>query len=68
MIVDAAAGVVTTQPTGEELERAQTRAEERAHAAAAPITDGALADGTPIPLLANLGKPEGAADAVVARR
>lgn len=64
VIVDAAAGVVTTQPTGEELERAQTRAEERAHAAAAPITDGALADGTPIPLLANLGKPEGAADAV----
>src|SRR6478735_3057773 len=64
VIVDAAAGVVTTQPTAEELDRAKTRAEERASAAAAPITDGALADGTPIPLLANLGKPEGAADAV----
>ena len=64
VIVDAAAGVVTTQPTAEELDRARNRAEARASAAAAPITDGALADGTPIPLLANLGKPEGAVDAV----
>lgn len=64
VIVDAAAGVVTTQPTPEELERAQHRAADRASAASAPITPGALADGTPVPLLANLGKPEGAADAV----
>ncbi|MBD8022282.1 phosphoenolpyruvate--protein phosphotransferase [Microbacterium gallinarum] len=64
VIVDAAAGVVTTDPTPDELERAQHRAEDRAAASSAPITDGALADGTPIPLLANLGKPEGAADAV----
>jgi len=64
VIVDAAAGVVTTQPTGEELDRAQNRAAARASAAAAPITDGALADGTPVPLLANLGSPDGAADAI----
>ncbi|GAA5095485.1 phosphoenolpyruvate--protein phosphotransferase [Microbacterium yannicii] len=64
VIVDAAAGVVTTAATPDELERAQRRAEERASASSAPITDGALADGTPVPLLANLGKPEGAVDAV----
>jgi phosphotransferase system enzyme I (PtsI) len=64
VIVDAAAGVVTTDPTAEELERALTRAEARAASASAPITDGALADGTAIPLLANLGKPEDAIDAV----
>ncbi|MET0673727.1 MAG: putative PEP-binding protein, partial [Microbacterium pygmaeum] len=64
VIVDAAKGVVTTQPTADELEQAQHRADARASAASAPITDGALADGTPVPLLANLGKPEGAAEAV----
>ncbi|MFT4229436.1 MAG: phosphoenolpyruvate--protein phosphotransferase, partial [Microbacterium sp.] len=30
----------------------------------APLTPGALSDGTPVPLLANLGKPGGAAEAV----
>lgn len=64
VIVDAAAGVVTTQPTADELEHARRRAEERATAASAPITPGALADGTPIPLLANLGNPAGATEAV----
>ncbi|GAA3205241.1 phosphoenolpyruvate--protein phosphotransferase [Microbacterium terregens] len=64
VIVDAAAGVVTTQPSAEELDRAQNRAADRASAASAPITPGALADGTPIPLLANLGNPAGAAEAV----
>ncbi len=64
VIVDAAAGVVTTEPTREELERAQNRAAVRASAASAPITDGALADGTPVPLLANLGNPDAAAEAV----
>jgi phosphotransferase system enzyme I (PtsI) len=64
VIVDAAAGVVTTDPSGEELDRAQNRAAARASAASAPITDGALADGTPVPLLANLGNAEGALDAV----
>ena len=64
VIVDAAAGVVTTQPTADELDRAHRRAADRAAAASAPITDGALADGTPIPLLANLGNADGAAEAV----
>ena len=64
VIVDAAAGVVTTEPTPEELERAENRASARAAAASAPLTDGALADGPAIPLLANLGNPDGATEAV----
>lgn len=64
VIVDAAKGVVTTAPTTDELEQAQNRADARRDAASAPLTPGALGDGTPIPLLANLGKPGGAAEAV----
>lgn len=64
VIVDAAAGVVTLDPTDDEKARALTRAASRAAAASAPITDGALADGTKVPLLANLGKPGGASEAV----
>ena len=64
VIVDAAAHVVVTDPTAEELARAQNRADARRDAASAPITPGALADGTPVPLLANLGSPKGAAEAV----
>lgn len=64
VIVDAAKGVVTTSPTAEELEQAQRRADARAAAASAPLTPGALKDGTAVPLLANLGKPGGAAEAV----
>ena len=64
VIVDAAAHVVVTDPTDEELARAQNRADARRDAASAPITPGALADGTPVPLLANLGSPKGAAEAV----
>ncbi len=64
VIVDAAKGVVTTQPSADELAQAENRAHARATAASAPLTDGALSDGTPVPLLANLGKPEAAAEAV----
>ncbi|QKJ20057.1 phosphoenolpyruvate--protein phosphotransferase [Microbacterium hominis] len=64
VIVDAAAGVVTTEPSPAELERARNRADARAAAASAPVTPGALADGTAVPLLANLGSPKGAAEAV----
>jgi len=64
VIVDAAAGVVTVDPGDDDLARAKNRADARAAAASAPITDGALADGTKVPLLANLGKPGGAAEAV----
>ncbi|WP_164234881.1 phosphoenolpyruvate--protein phosphotransferase [Microbacterium hydrocarbonoxydans] len=64
VIVDAAAGVVTADPTDDEKERAAQRAAARESAVTLPPTAGALADGTPIALLANLGKPADAADAV----
>jgi len=64
VIVDAAAGIVTVDPTDEEKDRADQRAAARRSADDAPLTPGALADGTLIPLLANLGKPADAADAV----
>ena len=64
VIVDASSGVVVTDPSAEELERAAQRAADRLSAVAAPLTPGALADGTAIPLLANLGKPADAVDAV----
>ncbi|WP_435746083.1 phosphoenolpyruvate--protein phosphotransferase [Microbacterium sp. PMB16] len=64
VIVDAAAGVVTTDPTEEEKDRAAQRAAARAVSDTAPLTPGALADGTLVALLANLGKPADAADAV----
>lgn len=64
IIVDAAKGLVTTQPTEDELTQAQHRADARRTAASAPLTPGALKDGTPVPLLANLGKPGGAKEAV----
>lgn len=64
VIVDAAAGLVTVDPSQDEKDRATQRAAARQSADAAPPTPGALADGTAIPLLANLGKPADAADAV----
>jgi phosphoenolpyruvate-protein phosphotransferase (PTS system enzyme I) len=42
VIVDAANGVVVTEPTADELDRAKRRADDRAAAAAAPVTPGAL--------------------------
>ncbi|AZS46601.1 MULTISPECIES: phosphoenolpyruvate--protein phosphotransferase [Microbacterium] len=65
VIVDAASGVVTREPTEDEKARATERAAARRSADSAPPTPGALADGTPVALLANLGKPADAADAVV---
>ncbi|GAA3768545.1 phosphoenolpyruvate--protein phosphotransferase [Microbacterium kribbense] len=64
VIVDAAAGIVTTGPTAHQLADAQQRADDRAAAASAPLAAGALADGTAVPLLANLGKPGDAAAAI----
>lgn len=64
VIVDAAAGTVNDAPTEDELTAAAARIAERAAQVAAPVGPGALADGTPILLLANLGKPGDAADAV----
>lgn len=64
VIVDAAASRITLSPSAAEREEAQERMERRAAAAAAPATPGALADGTGVALLANLGAPEDAAEAV----
>jgi phosphotransferase system enzyme I (PtsI) len=51
-------------PTPEQVAEAKERIAERAARAAAPITPGALADGTPVPLLANLGSADGAEEAL----
>lgn len=64
VIVDAAKGLVVTDPSDDELAQAQHRADARKAAASAPLTPGALKDGSPVPLLANLGKPGGAKEAV----
>ncbi|MEO8261576.1 MAG: phosphoenolpyruvate--protein phosphotransferase [Pseudolysinimonas sp.] len=64
VILDAASGIVTVDPTDAQVAEAEARIAERAAQAAAPITDGALADGTKVPLLANLGSPKDAANAV----
>lgn len=64
VIVDAENDVVIADPTEDQLADAAARAEARANAAQAPLTPGALADGTPVPLLANLGSPDGAAEAL----
>ncbi|AYF97540.1 phosphoenolpyruvate--protein phosphotransferase [Protaetiibacter intestinalis] len=64
VIVDAERGRVSVDPDAAELADAEARIAARAAAASAPIGPGVLADGTPIKLLANLGKPGEAADAV----
>ena len=64
VIVDAAAGAVTRDPSDDDRARAAERAAARRSTEDAPPTPGALADGTPVALLANLGKPADAADAV----
>jgi phosphotransferase system enzyme I (PtsI) len=64
VIVDAAAGTVNDSPTDEELASAAERVAARAAEDGGPIGPGTLADGTPVSLLANLGKPADAADAV----
>jgi phosphotransferase system enzyme I (PtsI) len=64
VIADAATGDVRVSPSDAEIADARTRLADRTPAVAAPITDGALADGTRIPLLANLGSPKDAPAAV----
>jgi len=64
IIADAASGAISVSPSDEAVAEARQRIADRAAAASAPITDGALADGTKIPLLANLGSPKEAAAAV----
>ncbi|WP_150307878.1 phosphoenolpyruvate--protein phosphotransferase [Planctomonas psychrotolerans] len=64
VIVDAATGAVTVSPTDDEIAAAERAIAERESAIAAPTGPGALADGTPVPLLANLGSAAAAEDAV----
>lgn len=64
VIVDAANSVVVSGPSPDEIAAANARIAERAALEAAPVTPGALADGTPVPLLANLGSADGAAEAL----
>src|SRR5215207_2100283 len=64
VIVDAANDLVVHSPSAEQVAEARARIAERASREAAPVTPGALADGTPVPLLANLGSADGAAEAL----
>jgi phosphotransferase system enzyme I (PtsI) len=64
VLLDAASGIVTVEPSDAQVADAEARIAARAAQAAAPITDGALSDGTKIPLLANLGSPSEAPNAV----
>lgn len=64
VIVDAGASAVVTDPTDEQKAEAERKRAERLAAVNAPITAGALADGHTVPLLANLGSPKDAKEAV----
>jgi len=64
VLADAATGTITVSPGDDAIADARQRIADRAAAAKAPITSGALKDGTKVPLLANLGSPKEAADAV----
>ncbi|WP_382303769.1 phosphoenolpyruvate--protein phosphotransferase [Herbiconiux sp. UC225_62] len=64
VIVDAGTGTVTVSPTDEERAAAIARAAELKSARSAATGPGQLSDGTLIPLLANLGSADGAADAL----
>lgn len=64
VIVDAAAGIVRTDPDEQAIAAADARIQERARAAEDPVVAGALADGTAVPLLANLGSADQAEEAV----
>jgi phosphotransferase system enzyme I (PtsI) len=64
VVVDAGAGTVAVSPSDEERADAITRAAELKSARSAATGPGRLADGTLIPLLANLGSADGAADAL----
>ncbi|PJJ61825.1 phosphoenolpyruvate--protein phosphotransferase [Compostimonas suwonensis] len=64
VIVDAAAGRVVVDPSADEKDAARSAIADRAGRAEAPVGPGRLADGTGLPLLANLGSAEGAAVAI----
>ena len=63
-IVDARAGTIELDPDDAAVAAAEDERAARLSATSAPITSGALADGHPMPLLANVGSPKDAAKAV----
>ena len=64
VVVDASTGIVNVTPSDDDQAAAANTIAARAAAADAPVGPGALADGTPVPLLANLGSADGALPAV----
>jgi phosphotransferase system enzyme I (PtsI) len=64
VIVDASTGVVTVNPSESERSAAEATLASRASAPVVPVGPGALADGTKVPLLANLGAVDKLAAAV----
>ncbi|WP_123696109.1 MULTISPECIES: phosphoenolpyruvate--protein phosphotransferase [Agrococcus] len=64
VIVDARTGTVELDPDDAAVAAAEEERTARLGAASAPITEGALADGTKMPLLANVGSPKDAAKAI----
>jgi phosphoenolpyruvate-protein phosphotransferase (PTS system enzyme I) len=63
-IVDARAGTVVLDPDDASVAAAEAERAARASATSVPITEGALADGTKVPLMANVGSPKDAPAAV----
>ncbi|MGG7509036.1 phosphoenolpyruvate--protein phosphotransferase [Plantibacter sp. YIM 135249] len=64
VIVDAAAGTIDTEPTEAAITSARAAIAAREAEASAPVTPGHLADGTAVPLLANVGSADDAAAAI----
>ncbi|CAN5550802.1 phosphoenolpyruvate--protein phosphotransferase [soil metagenome] len=64
VVLDAAAGLVVSDPAEALIADANSRIAARAAASTIPIVDGALADGTKVPLLANVGSPKDGLEAV----
>jgi phosphoenolpyruvate-protein phosphotransferase (PTS system enzyme I) len=64
VIVDAVSGIVTVDPSDVERAAAEATLADRAAAKDVPVGPGSLADGTQVPLLANLGSVDGLDDAL----
>jgi phosphotransferase system enzyme I (PtsI) len=63
LVIDAATGTVTPNPDAALVAETEQRIADRLAIVSAPVVPGVLADGTPVPLLANLGSAEHADDA-----
>ena len=64
VIVDASSGSITVTPTSAQVTEAEAAIMDQVDQADGSLAPGALADGTVIPLLANLGSVDGVADAL----